>query len=87
MLTSLYLDDNFYANLLSVLTMQEYKVLQLAKHGAANKEIASQFNISTETVRKHRKNIMRKIGVTGKTEMAKFLILLSKYEFIPPKHP
>ncbi len=69
--------DDLRSKSLSVLTMQEFRILQIAKNGFCNKEIANQFNISIETVRKHRKNIMKKMGLRGKTEMTKFLIFLS----------
>ena len=69
--------DNLYEKIISVLTMQEYRILEFSKKGACNKETASHFNISVETVRKHRKSIMRKLGIKGKTEMTKFLISIS----------
>lgn len=69
--------DNLYEKIISALTMQEYRILEFSKKGACNKETASHFNISVETVRKHRRNIMRKLGIEGKTGMAKFLISIS----------
>ena len=70
------LSDNNFQKIMSSLTLKELKVLQMAKEGKGNKEIAAIFNISVETVKTHRKNIMRKMGIKGKIEMTRFLITL-----------
>lgn len=68
--------ENSYLKNLDSLTVKEFKILELAKTGKGNKEIAELFNISVDTVKTHRKNIMRKMGIKGKNEMTKFLISL-----------
>jgi DNA-binding CsgD family transcriptional regulator len=51
---------NFSFLLRSLLTGQEFKILHLATQGLSNKQIASKYFISEETVKKHRKNIYKK---------------------------
>lgn len=45
------------------LTMREAEVLQLVAEGRANKQIASDLNISIKTVEKHRQHVMEKLGI------------------------
>ena len=55
-------------------TRQEIKVLQLASTGHLNKEIADNLNIAETTVKRHRQNCMRKLGIKGKQSMNRFLM-------------
>ena len=55
-------------------TRQEIKVLQLASTGHLNKEIADNLNIAETTVKRHRQNCMRKLGIKGKQAMNRFLM-------------
>ncbi len=48
------------------LTQKELEVLNLARLGDSNKIIADKLGVSITTVKTHRKNIMKKLGVTGK---------------------
>ncbi len=57
-------------SLLSHLTPQEDKIFQLVRLGLSNKQIASQLSISHFTVGKHIQNILRKLGVTNRTQAA-----------------
>jgi len=50
------------------ITRREIEILSLMAKGNLNKEIAGQLNISTETVKKHLKNIYVKIGAHNKIE-------------------
>jgi DNA-binding NarL/FixJ family response regulator len=50
------------------ITRREIQILSLMAMGNLNKEIGSQLNISTETVKKHVKNIYLKIGAHNKIE-------------------
>jgi DNA-binding NarL/FixJ family response regulator len=50
------------------LTSREQEVLSLAAKGNANRETAAQLEISTETVKKHLKNIYSKLNVRNKIE-------------------
>jgi NarL family two-component system response regulator LiaR len=50
------------------LTEREMVVLRSAAHGSANKTIASQLGISTQTVQVHLRNIFGKLGVSSRSE-------------------
>ena len=52
------------------LTSREQQVLKLIAAGLTNREIAEQFVISPETVKKHAANICAKLGVSNRTEAA-----------------
>ncbi len=54
-------------------TSREAQVIQFSKDNFTCKEIAEHLFISENTVRKHRRNIMIKIGVSGKKDFRKFL--------------
>jgi DNA-binding CsgD family transcriptional regulator len=56
------------------LSIREYRIVCLAKEGMSNKEIASQLNIEESTVKCHRRNVMRKLGLKGKVEFLRFLL-------------
>jgi DNA-binding CsgD family transcriptional regulator len=44
----------------------------------SNQTIADQLFITEETVKSHRKNIMKKVGICGKTAMTQFLIAFKR---------
>lgn len=48
------------------LTRSEIQVCQMIQSGATSKDIADTMNISFETVQTHRKNIRKKLGLSGK---------------------
>lgn len=52
------------------LTSREIQVLTHMSDGATNKEIAAQLEISYETVKEHVQNVLRKIGVSDRTQAA-----------------
>lgn len=52
------------------LTQRENEVLKLLATGLTNKEIAVQLKISYETIKEHVQHILRKIGVTDRTQAA-----------------
>ena len=52
------------------LTQRESEVLKQLSQGLTNKEIALQLHISYETVKEHVQHILRKIGVTDRTQAA-----------------
>lgn len=62
--------QNRESSLLSHLTPQEDKIFRLMRLGLSNKQIASQLAISRFTVGKHIQNILRKLGVTNRTQAA-----------------
>jgi len=55
-----------------ILTPQEEKVFQLMRKGYSNKQIAAQLTISRFTVGKHVQNILRKLGVTNRTQAVSY---------------
>jgi DNA-binding CsgD family transcriptional regulator len=59
------------------LTRKELEVLNLARLGFPNKIIADKIGVAITTVKTHRKNIMQKLGITGKAEMTRYLLNLS----------
>lgn len=52
------------------LTARELEVLERIVRGRANKEIASDLNISEATVKTHINNLLSKLGVTDRTQAA-----------------
>lgn len=60
----------------SLLSLREKEVLELVAQGLLYKEIALRLTISTETVKKHLKNIYQKLHVQNKVEaLNKFRLL------------
>jgi DNA-binding NarL/FixJ family response regulator len=52
------------------LTTRELEVLRLVGAGKANKEIATDLDISERTARTHVSNILRKLGLGSRTQAA-----------------
>jgi len=52
------------------LTKRESEVLRQLAYGLTNKEIAAALGISYETVKEHVQHILRKVGVTDRTQAA-----------------
>ena len=52
------------------LTQRESEVLRQLAYGLTNKEIAQMLHISYETVKEHVQHILRKIGVSDRTQAA-----------------
>ena len=52
------------------LTQRESEVLRQLAFGLTNKEIAAALNISYETVKEHVQHILRKVGVSDRTQAA-----------------
>jgi len=59
------------------LTEKEKEVLSLVNKGLLNKEIAIVQSITLDTVKKHNKNIFRKMNVRNRTEA---IILYQQYQ-------
>jgi two-component system, NarL family, response regulator DevR len=53
---------------LSQLTPQEERIFHFVRMGLSNKQIASRLSISRFTVGKHIQNILKKLGVTNRTQ-------------------
>jgi DNA-binding NarL/FixJ family response regulator len=56
-------------------SIRENRIINLAKECLTNKEIADQLQIEVSTVKCHRRNIMKKLGLKGKAEFVKYLLL------------
>lgn len=56
------------------LTPREMEVVGAIVEGCANRDIAKQFNLSEETVKRHLSNIFDKTGVSTRLELALFAI-------------
>ena len=54
------------------LSMREVEVLSLIMQGLTNKEISEKLFISFETVRSHRKKILKKIGVSNTAALVSY---------------
>jgi DNA-binding NarL/FixJ family response regulator len=56
------------------LTPRELEVVTCIVEGCSNKDIAKQFSISEETVKRHLSNVFDKTGVSTRLELALFAI-------------
>jgi two-component system nitrate/nitrite response regulator NarL len=56
------------------LTRREVEVLSLIVDGCSNREIATKFGLSEETVKRHLSNIFDKVGVSTRLELALFAL-------------
>ena len=56
------------------LTPREYEVLTLVTDGRSNREIGAALFISDRTVARHLTNIYNKLGVTSRTQAARYAI-------------
>jgi DNA-binding NarL/FixJ family response regulator len=57
---------------LDLLTKREKEILTLIASGLTDKEIAEKVFLSPLTVTTHRKNILSKLGLKNKVELARF---------------
>jgi DNA-binding NarL/FixJ family response regulator len=58
----------------SVLSARELEVARLVAAGRSSKEIASDLDLSTRTVEKHRANIMEKLGVREVASLVRWVL-------------
>ncbi len=63
-----------------LLTKSEREILKLIGQGKASSEIAAVRFTSVSTVEKHRKNMIRKLGLHGKGELLRYAVE-KKYDF------
>jgi DNA-binding CsgD family transcriptional regulator len=52
-------------------TSRELQIISYIQSGNSTKEIAESLNLSAFTIKKHRENIARKIGCSGKSDFRK----------------
>lgn len=64
----------------SVLSSREMEILELISRGQTSHEIADQLFIGKSTVDTHRKNMIRKLGLSGAGELLRYA-LEKKYDF------
>ena len=57
----------------SMLTMRERQLVPLIERGLSNKEIASHFNLSEQTVKNHIHRILKKVGVSDRLGLCEAL--------------
>jgi len=74
---------------LGPLTVQEKKILDLVAEAKTNKEIACDLKISPATVKRHLENILRKLKLKNRVEVAVYAVrtessLLEAREFSGP---
>jgi two-component system NarL family response regulator len=68
------------------LTKREHEVVDLIARGMANKEIASELNIALHTVKSHVHNILEKLALHTRLELASFALTEGMVRS-PKKHP
>jgi DNA-binding NarL/FixJ family response regulator len=56
------------------LTEREKEIIKYVAHGQTSGQIAEKLFISVFTVQKHRKNVMKKLGIKGIAELVKYAI-------------
>jgi DNA-binding NarL/FixJ family response regulator len=71
-----YLRDQFLRGAVRQreLTGREEQVIRLIAQGYANKEIASQLDISVKTVESHKTNVMEKLELKSRTEIVRYAV-------------
>ncbi|MDI1256411.1 MAG: response regulator transcription factor [Flavobacterium sp.] len=63
-----------------ILSTREKEILRLIGEGKTSQEIADQLFIGKSTVDTHRKNILKKMNISGKTDLIRFAVE-RKYDF------
>lgn len=56
------------------LTTTEFSVAMLTAQGWTGREIAAHMNVSPNTVKRHRAEIKRKLGISGRKELKKYML-------------
>jgi len=66
------------------ITAREREIAQLLSAGASNKEIAKKLLVTERTVKAHLTAIFRKLGITGRLQLALFMLEHSRPPSPPP---
>lgn len=64
------------SEVLSDLTGQERRILQLVAQGLTNREVASRLRLAEKTIRNNVSNILAKLGMRNRTELATHVVRL-----------
>lgn len=70
----------------AVLSPRQKEILQSVMSNRANKEIASQFNITVRTVKFHISQLLSKFGAENRAELARRAATLFRPEISEPEH-
>lgn len=65
---------------MAVLTDREREIAHLVRGGASNPEIAAQLFLSRKTVERHLSNVLAKVGVRNRAELAAAMRVASEHE-------
>jgi DNA-binding CsgD family transcriptional regulator len=57
------------------ISAREMEIVKMVIHGKSSLEIAASLSISQHTVRTHRKNIFKKLGINNKVQLARYFIV------------
>lgn len=68
-----------------VLTLREREILRLIVNGKSNRQIAAELELSVNTVRVHRANIMQAVGIHKSTQLVVYAMRIGLVA--PPEHP
>src|SRR4029434_963384 len=77
-------ERNHARALLQRLTQRENEVMELVAMGLLNKQVGGELGMAEKTVKTHRANVMRKLGITS---VAQLMVVLQKAEVSPPTRP
>ena len=77
-------ERNHARALLQRLTPREHEVMELVATGLLNKQVGGELGMAEKTVKTHRANVMRKLGITS---VAELMVVLQKAEVTPPVRP
>jgi two-component system nitrate/nitrite response regulator NarL len=65
------------------ITPRERQIVQLLGAGASNKEIASRLNVTERTVKAHLTAVFKKLGISGRLQLALFVLEHSRSSVSP----
>jgi FixJ family two-component response regulator len=77
-------ERNHARALLQRLTQRENEVMELVAMGLLNKQVGGELGMAEKTVKTHRANVMRKLGITS---VAELMVVLRKADVTPPIRP
>src|SRR5262249_62167935 len=66
------------------ITLREREIVQLLSAGASNKEIAKKLAVTERTVKAHLTAVFRKLGISGRLQLALFVLEHSRPSASPP---